>query len=68
MLDSRSKSKLLDFMRHTYATRLFEKGVPAKTVSELLGNRNVSHTFDVYTHVMPDTKSEAVKALDYIFE
>ena len=29
---------------------------------------SVRHTLDVYTHVMPDTKSEAVKALDYIFE
>ena len=54
--------------RHTYATRLFERGVTAKTVSELLGHKNVSHTLDVYTHVMPDTKSAAVKALDYIFE
>lgn len=55
-------------LRHSYATRLFENGVPAKTVSELLGHKNVSHTLDVYTHVMPETKSEAVKALDYLFE
>lgn len=47
---------------------LFENGVAAKTVSELLGHKNVSHTLDVYTHVMPDNKSAAVKALDYIFE
>jgi len=55
-------------LRHSYATRLFEKGVQPKTVSELLGHKNVSHTLDVYTHVMPETKSEAVKALDYLFE
>lgn len=53
-------------LRHTYATRLFEKGVPAKTVSELLGHTNVSHTLNIYTHVLPDMKSEAVKKLEYI--
>lgn len=53
-------------VRHTYATRLFEKGVAAKTVSELLGHKNVSHTLDVYTHVLPDVKSDAVKNLDYM--
>jgi integrase len=53
-------------LRHTYATRLFEKGVAAKTVSELLGHKNVSHTLDVYTHVLPDIKSDAVENLNYM--
>lgn len=53
-------------LRHTYATRLFEKGVAAKTVSELLGHKNVSHTLDVYTHVFPDIKSDAVENLNYM--
>jgi len=53
-------------VRHTYATRLFEKGVAAKTVSELLGHKNVSHTLDVYTHVLPDVKSDAVENLNYM--
>jgi len=53
-------------IRHTYATRLFEKGIAPKTVSELLGHKNVSHTLDVYTHVLPDVKSEAVETLNYM--
>ena len=53
-------------IRHTYATRLFEKGVAPKTVSELLGHKNVSHTLDVYTHVLPDVKSDAVENLNYM--
>lgn len=53
-------------VRHTYATRLFEKGVAAKTVSELLGHKNVSHTLDVYTHVLPDVKCDAVENLNYM--
>ena len=51
-------------LRHTFATRLFEKGIPAKIVSELLGHSKVSHTLDIYTHCTPSIKSEAVKVLD----
>ncbi len=53
-------------IRHTYATRLFEKGVAPKTVSDLLGHKNVSHTLDVYTHVLPEIKSHAVDNLNYM--
>jgi integrase len=52
-------------MRHTYATRLFERGVPAKTVSELLGHKDISHTLNVYTHVAHTVKTDAVMVLDY---
>lgn len=53
-------------LRHTYATRLFELGVPAKTVSELLGHKNVAYTLNIYTHVLPEVKQEAVQKLDYL--
>lgn len=53
-------------IRHTYATRLFENGIAPKTVSSLLGHKNVSHTLDVYTHVLPDVKNEAVETLNYM--
>lgn len=45
-------------------TRLFEKGVNAKIVSELLGHSKVSHTLDIYTHCTQSVKSEAVKVPD----
>lgn len=51
-------------LRHTFATRLFEKGVSAKIVSELLGHSKVSHTLDIYTHCTPSIKNDAVKTLD----
>ncbi len=51
-------------LRHTFATRLFEKGIPAKIVSEFLGHSKVSHTLDIYTHCTPSVKSEAIKVLD----
>ena len=51
-------------LRHTFATRLLEKGVNPKTVSDLLGHASVQITLDVYSHIMPQVKSDAVKLLD----
>ena len=54
-------------LRHTYATRLFENNVPPKTVQVLMGHYDISITMDIYTHVMEDTKLEAVEKLNNIF-
>lgn len=54
-------------LRHTYATKLFEKGVPLKTVSELLGHSSIDITADIYTHVMPKEKTNAVEKLNSFF-
>jgi site-specific recombinase XerD len=54
--------------RHSYATRLFELGIPTKIVSELLGHSKVSHTLDIYTHVIPVMKNEAIRALDAFYD
>lgn len=54
-------------LRHTYATRLFEAGVPPKTVQALLGHSDIETTMNIYTHVMKDTKVEAVDKINSIF-
>lgn len=54
-------------LRHTYATRLFEANVPPKTVQVLMGHYDISITLDIYTHVMENTKLEAVEKLNEIF-
>lgn len=54
-------------LRHTYATRLFEANVPPKTVQVLMGHYDISITLDIYTHVMEDTKLEAVEKLNDLF-
>ena len=51
-------------LRDTFATRLLEKGVTPKTVSDLLGHATVQITLAVYSHVMPQVKSDAVYLLD----
>lgn len=53
-------------LRHSFATRLFENNVAAKTVSELLGHSSVAVTLNIYTHVLPNKKTEAVEILDSI--
>lgn len=51
-------------LRHTYATRLYEKGADVKVISELLGHRSVDITYRIYIHLFEQTKVAAVQALD----
>ena len=37
--------------RHTYCTRLIEKGVSIKTVQYLMGHSDISTTLNIYTHI-----------------
>ncbi len=51
-------------LRHTYATRLFEKRVDIKIISELLGHSSTEITYKVYIHVIDSLKESAVEAID----
>ena len=57
----------LHSIRHSYATRLFEEGVDIKTVQELMGHSDYKTTLDIYTHVMPEKKKEAVSVFDKLY-
>lgn len=54
-------------LRHTYATRLFEAGVPPKTVQHLMGHADIQTTMNIYTHVMKSEKLEAVDKINKLF-
>lgn len=54
-------------LRHTYATRLFEAGVPPKTVQHLMGHADIQTTMNIYTHVMKGEKMEAVDKINNLF-
>ena len=54
-------------LRKTYATRLFENGVPPKTVQTLLGHADIQTTLNIYTEVMDTEKQKAVDTLNNTF-
>lgn len=48
-------------LRHTYATRAIERGVPPKVLQKLLGHASVKTTMDRYVHVTDDSLALAVQ-------
>ena len=54
-------------LRHGYATRLLERGVHPKVVSEALGHSSIGMTLDTYNHVMPSMSQVAADALEEVF-
>jgi integrase len=54
-------------LRHTHITHLLMDGVPIKVVSERAGHSKVSHTLDLYGHVLPDMQESAAALVDREF-
>ena len=53
-------------LRHTFATRCFEKGMTPRTVQEIMGHSNYNTTVS-YTHVLDDIKlKEAERLGDFL--
>jgi site-specific recombinase XerD len=50
-------------LRHTFASHLVMRGVPIRTVQELLGHSTIEMTMR-YSHLSPDARRNAVKVLD----
>lgn len=55
-------------LRHSFATRCFEVGIPAKTVQMLLGHNSVQLTLDIYTHVSERKKKIDMEKLNHIID
>lgn len=51
-------------LRHSYASLLFQAGADIKTVQELLGHADINTTSQIYVHVFPETKKQAVNLLN----
>lgn len=47
-------------LRHTFATRCFEKGMSVETVQKIMGHANINMTIS-YTHVLDDEIKKAVE-------
>lgn len=46
-------------LRHTFATRMCEKGVNIKVIQDVMGHTDISTTMNVYTDVTKDMKTRA---------
>ena len=64
---TRGGAHRLTLDRLAFATLLLLAGVHPKVVSERLGHASVGITLDLYSHVLPSTQSEAVRAFDDLF-
>ena len=53
--------------RHTFATRCIESGMQPKILQHIMGHATLSMTMDLYSHVLPDTKKEAMEAVANAF-
>lgn len=70
-LEKNSKGKLesrvnMHMLRHTYATRCIESGMPAHILQKLLGHKNVSTTINTYTTIFDKYRNDEVdKSINY---
>ena len=53
-------------LRHSYVSVLINAGVPITTISKLVGHTSVEVTWKVYSHLYPDTLSNAIDIFDQI--
>ena len=51
-------------LRHTYATRAIENGMPPKTLQKLLGHASIKTTMDRYVHVTDKSLAEGVRQFE----
>lgn len=50
-------------MRHTFATRALERGIPPKVVQSYLGHSTMDVTMNIYTHVTAELEREEIKKI-----
>ena len=53
-------------LRHTFATRAVENGMPYKTLQKILGHGSLQMTMDLYCHVTDDTLFEAMRLMENV--
>ena len=51
-------------LRHTYATRAIERGMPPKVLQKLLGHASIKTTMDRYVHVTDDSLLSGVQLFE----
>ena len=65
-LCNNKKEKIIDrnvnvhMLRHTYATRCIESGIPAEILQKLLGHKNITTTINTYTTIFDKYRDDEV--------
>lgn len=54
-------------MRHTFATRALERGIPPKVVQSYLGHSGIDVTMNIYTHVTAELGKEEIRKIENQF-
>lgn len=54
-------------IRHTFATRMLERGVQPIVVSRLLGHASIKITHDIYGHVIQDFAEQELEKMEEIY-
>ena len=54
-------------LRHTYASRCFEAGIPPKIIQAQLGHASLNMTMDIYTHIFDDHRQQEIAKLDQFY-
>lgn len=69
IIHSKTSTYNQHMLRHTYATRMIEAGVPAEVLQKLLGHKDVSITINTYTSIFDKYKQKHIdKYVEYIEE
>ena len=59
--------KVIHSLRHTFATRALEQGIDIKTISEILGHKNIVITMNIYQDVHSESKQKAANLMNNLF-
>lgn len=60
-MNLKTSSANTHMLRHTYATRCIEAGVPAEVLQRLLGHKSISITINTYTTIFNKFKENALE-------
>lgn len=55
-------------LRHTFATRGLEQGIPLRIMQAILGHATLAMTSDLYSHVLPTTKAKEMEKMEVVFK
>lgn len=60
----RTKSKRLDFIRHTYCSNMAKSGMNPKTLQYLMGHSDIGVTLNTYTHLGLEDATDELRRME----